>query len=153
VSVQTDDASISTVGGICHGLAYWHLHEVFQQHMPNSPGKDGWPISVYVGIHELADWRKERASKSLYRLQIEVGEKVLQKLSNYKGVSDDEKNLARKKIEAEIEKLRRTKQPIFAGYTSFRNSGPSVPAYTPRIAERIREAVRKGSSETIEIVK
>jgi hypothetical protein len=150
VSDQTEDAQIFTVGTICRGLAYSRLVEVFVQHMPPDPDKNGRPIITGVGIGNLADWRKERMQKPLYQLQIEVGEKMLRELSkvNVRGVRKHQIDSAREKIEAEIEKLSKTEQPVFLKDQSFPHN-----TYSKDVAKRVRDAVRRGSSEGIAIIK
>jgi hypothetical protein len=152
VSVQTDDARIDSVGTVCHGLAYWRLLDLFQAHLSDWEGRDGRPITLVIDMQNLAVWRKERANKSLYQLQIEVGENALGQVSSVKGVSEDDKALARRKMKGEIARLKRTKQAYFVPH-----QGATFPylkyGYSPSIAKRIREAVKSGSSETIEILK
>jgi hypothetical protein len=142
---QTGDAMIQPVGAVCARLAYARLVGVFQQHLPADV--DGRPIRVALGINNLGEWRKERATKSLYQLQIEVCETALRELSKDERDAQPQKDRARGKIEAEIKKLERTKQPVV-----LRDSFYSA-LYTEAIANRVREAVRKGSSEEIKIVR
>jgi hypothetical protein len=112
-SQQSGDSYNFTVGGVCNHLAYSRLIGVFQQHMPLDPNHDGFRLRLDVCIKSLPAWRKERKDKSLYQLQIEVCERALKELQKVKRVSQTKKEAARKKIEAEIEKLRKTKRPIF----------------------------------------
>ncbi len=152
VSVQNEDAQIISVTGVCFRLAYSHLVDVFKQHLPVSEDADGRKIALDIGIENLAEWRKKRANKSLYELQIEVCENALSQVSKAKGVSEDDEALARGKIKGEIARLKRTKQPFFVPYR--RAFFPYLGyGYTPGIAKRIREAVKSGSSEQIIILK
>jgi hypothetical protein len=146
VSPQTERAQIHSVGGICTSLAYSRLMHAFQQHMPTAG--DGRPIHLPLFINNLREWRKERASDSLYQLQIELCEKALRELPNAKHVSQAEKDLAREKIEAEIKKLRETKQPDIQ--TASFDSGL---LYTEEIAKTVREAVKNGSDAEINIAR
>jgi hypothetical protein len=151
VSSNCEDARIESVGDVCSRLAYARLLDVFEQHLPDNPYKPG-RISLKTGIENLAEWRKERAKKSLYQLQIEVCENALRELAKVEGVSEKEKAKARKKTEAEIKKLRETKKPVLVEYEGFWHPDSEY-QYKPERAKRVREAVRKGSSEHIEFIK
>jgi hypothetical protein len=148
VSGQNEDAEVYDVGRVCWLLAYLRLTEGFRRHLPVDPHRGGRPLAVRIVTKRFAEWRKERVKKSLYQLQIEVCEAALSELAKVKDVPEKQKTLARKKIKAEITKLRRTKRPLFRKYDSF-----GEVFYTPKLAERIRKAVRSGSSETIDIIK
>ncbi|HEV3256149.1 MAG TPA: hypothetical protein VG013_04660 [Gemmataceae bacterium] len=146
---QAADAEIRSVGDVCKDLANSRLVDVFCQHLPDDPNKPG-TIYLDVGTTYIAAWRKRRADKSLYQLQIEVCEVALRELSRDERVSEKEKTSARKKIDAEITKLRRTKQPVFLKYPSFR--GFEL-VYTPEQAKLIRENVKSGFSGQINLCK
>src|SRR5262249_9273306 len=125
----------------------------FQQHLPLDPSQDGRKISLDyelgIGLKEnLADWRKKRANKTLHQLQLEVCEAALVELSKVKRLSKEQKDSTQKKIEAEIEKLRRTKQPVFLKAFFFHEL-----TYKEDVAKRVREAVKSGSSEDIGIIR
>jgi hypothetical protein len=111
-SQQSEDSENRTVGDVCFGLAYDRLIGVFQVHMPPDPNHDGFPICLDDGIENLRKWRNERKNKPLYQLQIELCKRALKELQKVKDVSQAKKNKARKKIKAEIKKLRRTKHPV-----------------------------------------
>jgi hypothetical protein len=152
VSVKNEDAEILSVSRILGPLVYSRLVDVFEQHLPRDPNREERRISLPYGIEDLSEWRKARKDKALYLLQIELCETALTELAKVKGISKDDKKVARKKIEAEIEKLRSTKRPVFMEHTGF-----FVPfrecLYTPDLAKRVREAVKSGSSEAIEFIK
>jgi hypothetical protein len=147
VEEQTEDAKIRSVGAICYRLASSRLTGVYQQHMPKDDVTGRW-IHVDLGIPKLNEWRKERATTSLYQLQIEVCEKAIRELSKEKRVTQVDKDLAREKIEAEIKKLRETKQPVMVN-VSF----PSDLLYTEKVAKWVREAVKNNSDEEIRIAR
>jgi hypothetical protein len=157
ITVSSEDDSetplIETVGSILNQLAHSRLVGVFQQHLPPDPGKDGWKIIVGVGINHLAAWRKERANKSLYQLQIEVCEEAVNELSKVKNVPKKDIDLSQKKIKAEIKKLRRTKRPIFLEYGQDEYLWYYHPVYSEQYAKRIRKALKSGSSENLAIHK
>jgi hypothetical protein len=102
-----------TVGHFCATLGGDWLDGVCNQHLPTDPSKDGYPISLNVMTGGLVKWRKRRADKQLYELQIEVCEETIRQLGQVAGVKRREKDRAREKIEAEIATLRNTKRPIF----------------------------------------
>ena len=131
-----NNAKISTVGNICREIAYARLVNVYLQHIPS--GMDGRRLKVKTGIDNLLTWRKQRASNSFYELQIEVCEHVLRELSS---VKDDSMQLSRKNIAREIEKLKRTKRPVFLGEPAL---FPREFLHTPKLAKRIRDAVESG---------
>jgi hypothetical protein len=112
VSQQSGNSRNDTVGNVCRRLAYDRLIDVFQRHMPAWPERCGWTVRLDVGIEDLAAWRKKRNDKSLYQLQIEVCERALKEVQKVKGISQEMKDEARKKIKSEIKKLTRTKRPF-----------------------------------------
>jgi hypothetical protein len=128
-----------TVGDFCVTFARNWLLGVCNQHLPSDPKKDGFPINLRIRpTGSWAKWRKERADKQLYELQIEVCEETIRQLAKAAGVPQRDKNRARKKIEAEVATLRRTKRPIFTDYTI-----DYIGAYTAKEAEEARELLQK----------
>jgi hypothetical protein len=111
-SEQTRDSENKTVGVVGSVLAYERLIGVFQKHMPADPGHDGFQLRLHDRIDDLQKWRKDRKDQALFQLQIEVCERALKELQKVKRISKAKKRAARKKIKAEIKKLRRTKRPI-----------------------------------------
>jgi hypothetical protein len=152
---NAEDAHVHSVGLVCWYLAYSRLVGVFEQHLPPNRLRVGARIPLdahaIVPAKTLAEWRKARAKKSLYQLQIEVCENALRELAKVKRVSEKEKADARRKIEAEIRKLKAEKKPVFLKHASFRETQDAL--YTPGLAARIRKVIRSGSSETIGIIK
>jgi hypothetical protein len=115
VTDQSSEESLNlTVGNVCSHLGYDRLVWVFQQHLPYGRGRpDASPrIQLEIGIENLAAWRKERKTKSLWELQIEVCERALEELPKAKGVSQAKLVGAGKRIKSEIKKLKRTKRPV-----------------------------------------
>jgi hypothetical protein len=151
VTRQAESADVWSVDAICGVCAYSRLTGVYRQHMPNDPRMEGWPLQVNIGIKNLADWRKERKDKPLYQLQIEVCEKAIVELSRVKGLSKDEKATAQKKIEAEIEQLKKSKQPIF--WKDDYLFPDWLTLYKRDYAKKIREAVKSGSDADLSIQK
>jgi len=142
-TVKTADASIRTVGDICDELAYTRLIGVFWQHLPLVEGKDGdMELPLDIGIRDLSRWRKQRATKALYKLQIEVCEKAIKALAKVKRVPRAEKDKARKKIKAEIAKLKKTKRPVHVQAESY--SYEERGKYNAKLADRVREGVKSG---------
>jgi hypothetical protein len=149
-SVKTGDAYIRNVGAICGWLTRTRLIGVYRQHMPYSPIEEGERLSLDDGIGDLAKWRKERAAKSLYELQIEACEKAIEALAKVERVPQAEKDRARKKIEAEIAKLKKTKQPSSVeGGHSYEVGG----VYNAELAKRVREGVKSGKYGDLGIIK
>ena len=104
-----------SVGVFCSELAFWQLTGVFLRHLPDNPtpGKNGRSIRLtIVPRSSLKKWREERKNKSLYELQIEIGELMIKELAKVKTATEEEKNKAHKKIEAEIATLKKSKKPI-----------------------------------------
>src|SRR5262249_6465328 len=144
-SVKTGDAYISTVGDICRRLAYERLVGAFWELLPEVEGKDGYiNLPVDVGVGDLATWRKEPAPRSLYELQIEVCEKAIEALAKSGRVSQAQKDQSRKKIEAEIEKLKKTKQParVLGGNPTYEERGK----YNAEVAKRVRDGIKSGKA-------
>jgi len=147
---MTGNAYIEDVGGVCSQLAYSRLIGIFWQHLPRSPIKDGQKLYLDVGIVDITEWRKQRAAKPLSELQIEVCEKAMEALSKVEGVPQDEKAKARKKIEAEIDKLKNAKKPVpILGGHNFRRRG----VYNAELAKRVRDGVKSGKYGDLGIIK
>src|SRR5262249_45207861 len=111
----------------------------------------GRKLGLGSGIVDVAEWRKQRASKSLYELQIEVCEKAIKGVANASRVPQDEKDLARKQIEAEIANLKKTKKPVFlqGDYMLFEKRG----RYNADLAKRVREGIKSGKYGNLGIIK
>jgi hypothetical protein len=106
-----------SVGYFCACSAYEWLFGVCNQHLPLDPVRGGFPVRLSVGPKgDWKEWRKRRSKKQLYELQIEVCEESIREMEKVKGLTKEEKDEARKKIEEEIAKLRKTKRPIFTDY-------------------------------------
>jgi hypothetical protein len=149
-SVKTGDAHIKSVGTICDRLAHSRLVGVFWQHLPLNPSKDGEKLWLDVGIQDLTDWRTQRADKALFELQIEVCEKTIEALSKVASVPQSEKDQARKKIEAEIAKLKKSRQPVHEqGGHTFEERG----RYNAELAKRVRDGVKSGQYGDLGIIK
>jgi hypothetical protein len=113
---KAEDPENHSVGYFCSSLGWWWLKGVYEQHLPDDENsiKEGAKIDLGMENHSrLADWRKKRKDKTLYQLQLELCEIVVARLAKVKGISQKVRDSTRKKIEAEIKKLRRTKRPIF----------------------------------------
>jgi hypothetical protein len=154
VPEDQENVTPSTVGKVCSRLAYARLVGVFVRHMPRDPNDEkGRPLAVRTGAGHLAEWRKERMQKSLYQLQIEVGERMVRELSRLK-LSGKRLKIkervasAREKIEAEIKNLRRTKQPVILKGDKFTDL-----LYSKEAAKRVRDALRRGYTGGIVIFK
>jgi hypothetical protein len=149
--IDTGDAYIQDVGSICGGLADSRLIGVYWQHLPPDPNSiKGHVLSLDVGVNGLSRWRKQRAAKTLYELQIEVCEKAIESLASAKGVRQAQKDHVRKQIEAEIAKLRKTRQPVHVqgGYDYYCGR-----KYNAELARRVREGVKTGKYPDLGIVK
>lgn len=143
-SGNSADVEIHSVGWICRDLAYSRLCALFEKHLPSLP-PHGCPVQFWDIRKDMPAWRKERKDKTLYQLQIEVCEMALRELSkvNVEDVSEKEKTEARKKIEVEIAKLRKTKHPVLEEL----GNGFFTGAYPRKEAERVREAYEQGFLE------
>jgi hypothetical protein len=126
-----------TVGDFCRDLAYMRLTDVFQQHMPSKNERE-IHLDIGFGSADLATWRKARMGKTLYQLQIEVGEQALTRLPKVKRISPDQKESVRKLIESEIEKLKTTKQPVY-----LKSSVTGLDLFTEEQANEIRKKVHQ----------
>src|SRR5262249_27948161 len=126
-----------TVGWFCRMWAHDWLCGVCNQHLPPDPERDGFPLILNITGSNLKDWRKKRADKQLYELQIEVCKETIQKLEGVAGIPQHKKNQARKKIESEIATLKRTKRPIFTDYEII-----PIRSYGAKQAAKIREKMR-----------
>lgn len=130
-----------TVGNFCKDLAYSRLTNVFQRHMPSKDDDDrGRQVHLDMGFDgvDLATWRKARMEKTLYQLQIEVGEQALMRLPKVERLSRDQKDSVRKLIESEIEKLKKTKEPVY-----LKSNAAGLDTYTEEQANYIRKTLNQ----------
>jgi hypothetical protein len=135
------DAEIRTVGTICERLAYGRLIGAFWKHLPLSPRKEGQLVNLNLGINGLSAWRKQRAGKSLYELQIEVCDKAVLELAKENRIPQAEKDRATNEIKAVVATLKSSKKPVSerGGY-NFGGSG----VYNAEVAKRVRDGVKSG---------
>jgi len=145
-----ENAEICSVGRACEDLAHDRLFGLIRPYLPSAPGKEPEYACRIDDIEDLAAWRKARAGVPLYRLQIEVCHKALRALDRLvkeKLLSDKEKAEARKGLEAEVAKLRRTRRPVFTEISLTAN------VYKPKVATRIRKVIESNSAEMINLAK
>lgn len=149
-SVKTGDAHVEEVGLVCNSFARSRLIGVYWRHLPRSPHKEGEKLILDDGVGNLAKWRKDRAEKTLYELQIEVCMKAIEALEKEKRVPKEERKNARIKIEREIEQLRKTRRPsqIEGGHSFYVGS-----VYNPDLAKRVRDGIKSGKYEDLGIIK
>jgi hypothetical protein len=154
LEVMSLDAHVETVGSICSKHAYWCLAGVFEQHMPDVEGGRQATLRL-AQVDELGKWRKARRTKSLYELQIEVGKMALHELAKLSKLNDifskHQIDSARKKMEAELYRLSRTKKPVFAE-GPFSDQGPHEALYTEAVATEVRERVRSGYKGDLDVL-
>ncbi|HEV3255499.1 MAG TPA: hypothetical protein VG013_01340 [Gemmataceae bacterium] len=134
-----------TVGRLCRQVAYDELVGVFRQHLPDNPpdAPEMGEIDLDVGVYQLGnlvEWREKRKDKTLSELQIEVCEQALKELAKAKGVPRHEKVQARKKIKAEIGKLRKTNRPILVRSDIL---GSLDECYSAEEGKEFREKLRR----------
>jgi hypothetical protein len=143
----TGDAYVLTVGEMCWRLAYARLVGVYWQHVPSSWSFEGRGHWVRVRIGDVTSWRKKRAKKALYELQIEVCEEAVEIIKalpkeKVKRIPGGERERVLKRIETEIASLKKTKKPL------HRKEGPFYfeewGVYNEEIAAQVREGVRTG---------
>jgi hypothetical protein len=140
--------SVWTVGFVCGNFAFENLIHPCQQHLPDFPGGHRREFDFAFELRKcLTDWRKKRADKSLYQLQIEVCETALSELPQLELLSEKDKDLARKRIEAEIARLRRSKEPSFGKIDSWAWLGYE---FRPEEASMLRKAVKTGYTGNID---
>jgi hypothetical protein len=142
-----DNALVYSVGTVCSHLAHDRLVDVFDRHLP--PNSEGRPLRLDVvgdTVRDLAGWRKKRAKKSLYELQVEVCQAALRELAKVEGLSKEERAKAREKIEAEVARLKRTKRPDLPKFSAL-----WLKTYNAKDAKRVREAVEDGFRGDIEL--
>src|SRR5262249_20278749 len=114
VTDQRQDAYMISVGEVCYWRAESRLMDVFDRYLPWSFQFEFHGMLSLHGPSELVKWRKKRADRSLYQLQIEVGEELLRVLDRTTVFPFGRGDAAlKRKITAVVERLRRTKQPIF----------------------------------------
>lgn len=140
--VEVNGASLEkyNVGGLCMLLAYDRLSSAFEKFLPvNDIGHPIWPNYGVGG--DLVQWRKERADKSLYELQIEVCEVAMKSLEaegRKEGLPHDAVRESCAKIQERIEQLRREKRPFFRMLVI-----DSWHRYSEEEADRIRKGLKE----------
>jgi hypothetical protein len=131
-----------TVGDFCSDLASWRLTGLVLQHLRREDSGGDKESTIYLdvdlGLGNLREWRKQRKNKVLYQLQIELCERALARLPAAKGASQEKKDAARKKIMAELEKLKQTRKPIFVP-----TNVAGMDLFDAKEAKQIREVLRK----------
>jgi hypothetical protein len=128
-----------SVGNLCFQLACDRLLMAFYGDLPKQD--EGRPLVPDLDIWEaLAAWRKERETKSLYELQIEVCQLAIDKLMQEPDLSAAEKREVRKKIGRRIAALKEAKKPVF-----WKPSFDAYDWYDADEARRIREKARRES--------
>jgi hypothetical protein len=151
----TGDAEVRTVGDVCSWLAYSRLVGVYWQHVPSSWSFDGRAPWVRLSLGAVAQWRKRRADKPLYHLQIEVCEMALEVIKalpkrKLDMIPRGERERVVRKIEAEIASLKKTKRPVHVrGDWNFLERG----IYDEKLAAKVREGVRTGKYDPALIYK
>jgi hypothetical protein len=126
-----------SVGDLCRVLAYEELVGAFE-HDPSLGEDPSGQHYIYLkpgfDWEDIADWRKKRMDKSLVELQMEAGDRGLVELAKDDRLRQSLKDDVRGKIQAKLETLRRTKQPILRkdlpGWLMF---------YSPKTAKECRE--------------
>jgi hypothetical protein len=132
------------VNSFCGALAGERLLNIVWRNLPPEPTKNG-PLKVRGNLilasnppSPWAKWRRERPNKKFYELQIEVCEHYLCALAKEENIPDEDKEISRKNVEAEIAKMRRTKKPIIPKF----NFAEEYSLYTPQQAKEIREKLK-----------
>jgi hypothetical protein len=142
INQNDEDTHVRSVGDVCHLLAYARLAGVAEQHLPRIPGDDlGRRCWEDLHIDDLAGWRRKRSDKSVDQLQMEICDTAVREVLMDDRISGESKKVTCIRIEAQIRKLRKTKEPSFLGPTSF-SGGDAV--YTPNLARKVRDAVKDG---------
>jgi hypothetical protein len=125
-----------SVGDLCYKIAYNRLYAGIEEH--RAVNDIGRPVYLETGIKNMLEWRKKRARKKLWELQAEVCELALKDIPNAKGISEQARIEMRKKIEAQIDELKKTKKPVFVKFPV-----DSYDLYKPEAAKRIREKLER----------
>jgi hypothetical protein len=145
-----ENAELYTVGDICWLVAHNGLFGLIHPYLPSAPGKQPEYACGIADLGNLAVWRKKRAGVPLYRLQLEICHKALaalDRLVKEKLLTAAEKVEARKGLEAEVAKLRRTRRPVFTEIDLTANE------YDREDAVHIRKVLKSHSSEMINLAR
>ena len=142
ITAIVGNARVLDVGTVCERLAWARLVNVYWKHLPEEGLGAKQPNLDVVG--DLARWRKQRAGKPLYELQIEVCEAAIKALNAKPGerVPDADKRRFQKKVEAEIAKLKKAKKPVHALCSFWFVEEWGV--YNEKIAAQVRKGVKTG---------
>ena len=101
----------SSVGSLCELIAYHQLVDVARVRLRSL--RPGFLGNIDFGGMPFPEWRKARAGKVLYELQIEVSEMALRIAQTEGDVSEVARIATCGKLESQITVLRQTKQAVF----------------------------------------
>lgn len=109
---------IATVGYLCWNKACEDLAAPYRSDIPDLY----WPILRVVGNHDqLKEWYRQHQSIPLYKQQIEIGEKILEKmnqlqpdLSHHWISSNEDKKVIVALFKKQIDLLQQNKEPILS---------------------------------------
>ncbi|RIK81170.1 MAG: hypothetical protein DCC68_09515 [Planctomycetota bacterium] len=102
-----------TVGAFCEAIAYDCVGKLYARHSVSAENdtKPWERIAPTAGIRNLVEWRKQRAAKPLWQLQVEACTLALGNLARLDKATPEQKATIRKGIESEIDRLNATKKP------------------------------------------
>lgn len=130
-----------SVGDICYEAA-WARLDFAMVHLKQIPGEQHDVIRLDLGNTVLTKWRKERATKRLYELQIELCETALEKVAVEDGLSQEAKERISKELREKKSLLVKTKEPRFAFAT-----WDGYDKYNAKMAQEIRERFEREKSD------
>jgi hypothetical protein len=134
-----------SVGDVCRTLAQEWLTYPVKRHAvdANVPTKPWAKIVPSIVLPDLAEWRKARATKTLYELQIEVCELALAELESLKATAEQKRQI-RAALQAELDQLKTTKRPVLPQRsicgieTWFIKGWFEAPSYSTGKAQKLR---------------
>lgn len=126
-----------SVGEFCHMLALRRFR--FIMHMHSDPNSGDRPdVYFELGMDDLAKWRKKRAGKSLYELQIDACETALSQVPKLEDLPKEAKDSVRARLQSMVKKLKKTKKSLY-----FDTTMDSYECFTAMRAEEARKLLKK----------
>lgn len=102
-----------TVGEFCEAIAHDCVGRLYVRRSVSAENETKpWErIAPTAGIRNLVEWRKQRAAKPLWQLQVEACTLALGNLEKLDKATPEQKAMIRKGIQSEIDRLDATKKP------------------------------------------
>lgn len=136
-----------TVGEICGAISSACLWKLYERHSvsANDVTRPWLQIGAAAEIDDLVAWRKQRADKLLWELQLEACTSALKNVETLDRANVEQKARIRKGIQGEIDKLKSEKRPAILPNYLYEDGGVILihgwheASYDEKLAAELRE--------------